>query len=514
MNSDLNEQDSSYHKKALILIAAAFLLRVLYSLVYPVQLAGDEAYYWDWGRRPALGYFSKPPMIAWIYWVVDWIGNGSLFGIRLASIIFGTGSLYITYLLTRKLYDTRTAFLAVILALAVPGICLLNLVLTIDAPLVFAWSLALYFLWKYVIGENRTLSLIVLFLVLGFGHLSKQMMLFFPVLAIVFLASGKETRPLLKKPGPWLAIVGSLLFLIPPYVIWNSQNGWITFKHMGTHVGAESEASIWATLYERIETFLEFVLTQMGALSPVIAVLIFMVSVLPMFQRERKIEPRERLLIVFCGVPLVMILIAAMFQKIQPNWPAVLYLAGVPLVAAWFAKRSGTRLFKVAISLGFALALFFYLAPVFFSIAGKEGHELNPNRRLIGSARLGETVHEIRKTVPNWEDHFVMASGHRYQAAHLGFYLPDQPLVYRIAGNHIESQYELWPEPFEDGKKGKDAFYISAGTRPTAGANVEKAFEKIEMLEQIDVKFGTGIKSYTVFRCINLQGPLRHLEEH
>jgi hypothetical protein len=213
-----------------------------------------------------------------------------------------------------------------------------------------------------------------------------------------------------------------------------------------------------------------------------------------------------------------MILVAAFFQKIQPNWPAVLYLAGIPMVAAWFAKaidwypvsdKTRTNLFRIGISLGFALCAFFYFGPVVFSLTGNEGHKADPNRRLIGSARLGKAVHEVRKTVPGWEDHIVLASGHRYQTGWLGFTLPDNPPVYRIAGSRIESQYEIWPGPWDDGQKGKDAFFVAAGDVKSVGANFTAAFDKVEHLKTIKVKFGSGTRDYTIFRCINLKGPLR-----
>src|SRR5262245_12380699 len=31
-----------------------------------VDLFYDEAQYWDWSRQLAFGYFSKPPLLAWI----------------------------------------------------------------------------------------------------------------------------------------------------------------------------------------------------------------------------------------------------------------------------------------------------------------------------------------------------------------------------------------------------------------------------------------------------------------
>ncbi len=509
--------DSSYHLNALLLIAAAFLFRVIYSWLYPVHLAGDEAYYWEWGRRPALGYYSKPAMIGWIYAAANWISNGSLFGIRFTAILFGSLSLWITYLLTRKLFDAKTAWVAVVLGIAVPGNCLLNSVLTIDAPLVLFWSLSLYFLWKVSIQEKTGLSLFFLFVALAAGHLSKQMMLFFPPLAIIFLATGIETRPLLKKPATWLSIIGSLLIGWLPLFYWNSKNQWITFNHMDSHFGVHSEPSFWETIEKRIGYFFEFVGTQIGALSPVIAVLLFILTVVALFQKKN-IAPRLRFLITFCGVPLLLILIVACFQKVQPNWPAVLYLSGVPMVAAWFTKlinwypvcdQTRTRLFRGGIMLGFALCAFFYLGPIIFQLTGNENNHANPNRRLIGSERLGKAVQEIRQTIPGWEDHFVFADGHRYQAAWLGFELPDQPRVYRIAGATIESQFEIWPEPWEDGLKGKNALYVAFGNTPSVAAHIKAAFDTIELIKVIHVKFGTGLTDYSIFRCQNLQGPLR-----
>lgn len=481
-----------------------------------MHLAGDEAYYWDWGRRPALGYYSKPAMIAWIYALVEWIG-GNLFAVRFTAILFGTLSLIMTWLLTRKLFDARTGFFAVLLALAVPGNCLLNFVLTIDAPLVLAWSLSLWFLWKFATGEQPGLSLFLLFVCLTAGHLSKQMMLFFPPLALAFLATGAETRPLLKKPGIWLALIGSFIGWLP-LLYWNSQNGWITFNHMSSHIGAHAEPSLWETLYERVETFLEFFLSQLGALSPVIAVLIFMLTVLPFFTKRWNLTPEYRFLIIFCGAPLLLILVAAFFQKIQPNWPAVLYLAGIPMVAAWFSKavdwypvsdKSRDVLWRIGLGLGFALCAFFYFGPVVFALTGNEGNTADPNRRMIGSGRLGKAVHEIRQTVPGWEDDFIIASGHRYQAAWLGFELPDHPEVYRLAGSRIESQYEVWPGPWEDGKKGQNAFYVTRGTGTEAGPLVENAFEKVEFIKSIEVKFGSGMMTYSIFHCTNLRAQLR-----
>ena len=47
-----------------VLLLAVNLFKLAVARCFP--LIGDEAYYWLWSRRPALGYFDHPPMVAWL----------------------------------------------------------------------------------------------------------------------------------------------------------------------------------------------------------------------------------------------------------------------------------------------------------------------------------------------------------------------------------------------------------------------------------------------------------------
>ena len=47
---------------AIALGAAAFRFLLFRGL----DLYADEAYYWMWSRRLAIGYFDHPPMVAWL----------------------------------------------------------------------------------------------------------------------------------------------------------------------------------------------------------------------------------------------------------------------------------------------------------------------------------------------------------------------------------------------------------------------------------------------------------------
>jgi hypothetical protein len=104
----------------------------------------------------------------------------------------GTMTLAVLFLLMRRLYDARTGFIAAVLVLLTPANTGLNLFLTIDAPLLLCWSLALLVFWLAVEKPQCWTRWLALAVVIGLGTLSKQMMLVFPVLMLAFAFVSKE----------------------------------------------------------------------------------------------------------------------------------------------------------------------------------------------------------------------------------------------------------------------------------------------------------------------------------
>ena len=69
---------------ALAIIFGVTLWRVLMLLVNRTDLFVDEAQYWFWGQNLDFGYYSKPPMIAWVIRFFNTIsGSDSTFWIRI-----------------------------------------------------------------------------------------------------------------------------------------------------------------------------------------------------------------------------------------------------------------------------------------------------------------------------------------------------------------------------------------------------------------------------------------------
>lgn len=480
------------------LILAAAVFRVLYVAAYPLDLAGDEAYYWDWSRRLALGYFSKPPLIAWLMAAVSAIGGSHTVTIRIAAALIGTGSLILLFQLTRSLFGGRAGLLAVLLALAMPGNVLLSQMLTIDAPLVFFWSASLILFWRWHRREQPFLSATLLTLALGCGYLSKQMMLVFPGLAIVFLLTGAEGRRSARRPGFWIAAAVSLLFLLPP-LIWNARNDWITFRHTGHHFeGSEASTPFY-------ETFFAHLGSQAGVLSPLIWFLVMALALTGLAAFFRLGE-KERFLIVFSAPMILAVTLMSLRQTILPNWPAVSYIAILALLAGWLAESSRApgmpekwrALLKPALMLGFVMVAVAYLLPPALEAVNLDGHrKLDPMRRLRGHDELAARAEEFLKKAPRPDKTFILAQGHRYHASELAFYLPGQPRVYRWESrDRIASQYEIWPDPIADGKRGWDALVFYVGRDRSVPRRLSGAFDTFERLGEVAVEVSPYYELY------------------
>src|ERR1043165_3972545 len=95
----LNLTPSRCRAVAALLIFGAATLRLAY-LAYdcPLELAPDEAHYWDWSRHLDWSYYSKGPLVAWVIRAsCEMFGSLSIrltgsemFAVRLPAVLFGS----------------------------------------------------------------------------------------------------------------------------------------------------------------------------------------------------------------------------------------------------------------------------------------------------------------------------------------------------------------------------------------------------------------------------------------
>ena len=478
-----------------IFAAVLFGFRLLVLALVPFDLSGDEACYWEWGRHLDWGYASKPPGIAWLMALAGTVGGDTTFGIRMFAALLGTGSLICLSHLALRLYGPAVAMLTAITFVANPANAALNLVLTIDAPLMFFWTLSLWAFWAFsdvrpapekgtrparASGRARLHWGLLLFLGLVGGMLSKQMMVAFLPLAVVFLALSKDRRAQLRRPGLWLVLLGSLVAWLPP-LWWNARNDWATVRHTGHHFESGD-----ASFGRQIVRFFEHVGAQSGILTPVLYLLL-MALVIVVLWRWKRLGDRERFLWLFGGPALLVILLLSLRQRIQPNWPAVFYASTSILLAGWAAGKWSLDLkldrwrwaftSGLKIAVGFTVAVHVVVYALSFGLLRLPG--LDPTARIRGWSQLARDVDTVRRELPGGQEMTLITQSHRYMTSELAFYLHDQPRVYSSNSTpaSIGSQHDLWETPAAH--LGKDALFIIQGDPQSIAADLTSRFESV-----------------------------------
>ncbi|MBI3410149.1 MAG: hypothetical protein HY040_17540 [Planctomycetes bacterium] len=112
------------------LILGAAVIRLLYlSLNCPLDLAPDEAHYWDWSRHLDWSYYSKGPLVAYLIRLSCWlfgawseaVAGSQMVAVRIPAVVCGSLMLAGLYVLTVQAYRREMLALGVItLAMTLP----------------------------------------------------------------------------------------------------------------------------------------------------------------------------------------------------------------------------------------------------------------------------------------------------------------------------------------------------------------------------------------------------------
>src|SRR5204863_1193456 len=103
-------------------LAAITAARLLWLAWQPAGLYPDEAQYWFWAQSPAFGYYSKPPLIAWLIALTTAAFGDSEFAVRLSAPLLHAGAAGLIYAIAARLYDRRTGFWSAIAHATLPGV--------------------------------------------------------------------------------------------------------------------------------------------------------------------------------------------------------------------------------------------------------------------------------------------------------------------------------------------------------------------------------------------------------
>jgi hypothetical protein len=240
--------DNNAARYTLILIIATFIGRILIAAF--TGLGIGESYYFRGVLNLSLSYFDQPPLFFWLSWLTTKVFGLTNLGLRLPAVTLFAGTSWLLFLITRRLFNARAGFWAVLMVN-------LSAVFTIpvatwfqpDAPLMFFWLLATYFMVQILLPDDKATPKtsgqiyrlwLLVGISMGFATLSKYHVLFLFVGILLFIATNKNQRHWLRHPGPYLAVLITII-MASPILWWNAQNNWVSFAFQGSRAVSDGK---------------------------------------------------------------------------------------------------------------------------------------------------------------------------------------------------------------------------------------------------------------------------------
>lgn len=299
----------------------------------------DEAQYWSWSREPAFGYYSKPPLVAWLIALATSVCGESPFCIRMPSSVLHTLTSLAVFAIAARLHDARVGLWAALTFATLPGISLSSAIMSTDVPLLLAWALALLCYVALLESDGWTPAL-GLGLALGIGLNAKYAMAFFVACAAVHLLATPSARRLLKDPRTWTALaIGAAL--IAPNMAWNAANSFATFAHT-------ADNAKWGGSLVNLSKGMEFFGAQFGVFGPIL----FTALLATVHRAWREGLPEaDRLLLCFTLPVILLITAQAFVSRAHANWAATAYVAGSILVTSTLLRTPSKGWLKASLAL-------------------------------------------------------------------------------------------------------------------------------------------------------------------
>jgi 4-amino-4-deoxy-L-arabinose transferase-like glycosyltransferase len=524
-----------WHLLAGLLILGAAGLHLLYlAWDCPLDLAPDEAHYWDWSRHLDWSYYSKGPLVAWLIRLsCDGFGplserlTGNLaLAIRLPAVVCGALLLWSLYRLTLLVYDRAELALAVVaVGLTMPALAVGSSLMTIDAPYTCCWGWALVFGYQALFRRARW-AWPMTGLLVGLGVLAKYtMILWLPSLALYMLTS-REQRRCLLRPGFW-SLVGITGLCCLPILIWNIQHDGVTYRHVFSLAGLQNQPE------QPSSPSINWLgpLALVGGQCALLLIFWFVAWAAALWVHNPLVEQDARIRYLWwMSAPMFAVFFAFSFKTGggELNWPVTAYLSGLVLAAAWLGRqlRSPTLWYRrltagclgltcVAGVVGIAyLHHSELLYPVLARWAGVPVPEnpfplrrLDPTCRLRGwRGGLAAAVDRERLRLQAEGVDPVLAACSWTHPGELGVYCAGHPAVYSVGSalGERHSQYDLWPGPVHQPERFLgQTFLLIGGVTP----EIRGAFDHLEPTWVIHYEErGQPISAWTITVCRGFRG--------
>ena len=485
---------SSARLRWAVLLAAVFAVARFW-LAGRLDLAEDEAYYWEWSRSLALGYYDQGPGLALAIKLGTWLLGPTEQGVRLLSVLSGFAVSALAAWVVADLFALEDMALWVVLALnggvifAVGGVMMMH-----DSLMGLGWMgatacglMALRRSPRWWLGVG---------LCAAWALLSKYTaVLLIGCLALALLAVPGLRRQA-RTPWPWIGLALACLGGASSFV-WNARNGWPSFHHVGGLAGGDSSR-------HRGLPWGEHILSQAGLVTPLLWG-ICLAGWARAWKGWRKGTGGDgAAFLLFTSMPVAAFFLALSFHtRVEGNWPACAYIGATLLGARWLSDRpqGPGRLGRWALGVAWAMTLVMYAQSLwpFLPIPGRFAKADVP-ARMAGWRDLGERVYRERQAMGAGT--FTGARSYE-NAAELAFYQPGQERCVLIDEVPPENEYRFWDT--KQGHLGQNAVLVTG--RDWEISYLSPHFARVEPLPDQDlVRNGNLMRRLHLWRAYGFKG--------
>lgn len=459
----------------LLILAGLTVWRVFAVWHLDLELYADEAQYWSWSLAPDWGYYSKPPMVAWLIALSTRIFGDAELGVRAATFLIWPLTALGIYLLARRLFEAepwaeRAAFWSAVAFACLPMTFLGGVLITTDGPLLLFWSFALYFL-AGALAYDRWRDWLAAGAAAGLGLMSKYSMVFLAPAFLVYLLITPQHRRLLCSAKPYVA-AGVALAVLSPNLLWNARHDFVSFRHT-------AEISQLDRAWINPDAFLAFAGAQFAVFGPVMALGLLLLALRPRALRK---DRRLAFLAAFSLVPLAAFLALSLLSRAFANWAAFAYVAGTVLVIASWIAHERNRWLAWALGLNLALgALLYHYHDLARAFDLELTRRTDPYARITGYRALS---HEVQRLLAAHPEARLLGDDRKSFASLLYYTRPlSREAAYLNPSRDIGDHYALTA----DVAQRPVGSYILV-TRGRTRAELERWFASVVPLEHLHVR--------------------------
>jgi 4-amino-4-deoxy-L-arabinose transferase-like glycosyltransferase len=467
-------------------VAAITALRLVWLWLQPADLYPDEAQYWFWAKHLAFGYYSKPPLVAWLIALTTGLFGDSEFAIRLSAPLLHAATAFLIYAIGARLYDRHVGLWSALAYASLPGVSVSAFIMSTDAPLMLCWAAALYAFIR-VRAEGGLGWWLALGVAAGLGLLAKYAMAYWMISALGFVLLIRAER----RHLPALLAAFALAFaLYSPNLWWNWSNGFVSYLH------TRDDADLAGPLFHPAAA-LRFFGSQFAVFGPLFFAALLVVAATPAALRD----PGARLLAAFSLPTLAMMLAVSVLSRAEPNWAAPAYVSATVLVVAWALRHGWRKLLGWSIAIDLAAAIVLFTGYQTLAAAGIElPAKYDPLDRLHGWRALGAEVSAALARHPG----FTLFTDDRELLAALIYYVHPHPFgaVKWELMDRVKDQWDLT----NNMRKHRGGNFLLVSVKHLAH-EMRPSFAAMQPLPAIRVPVGPGeARRYSLYLAYDFKG--------